>query len=247
MPPIFAERPDPDRPADQHLTASPLAIDGNGFSFSTVQLVDFSQRHLDDGEWQRCHHSERCRERHYGQLDFRYGWFDLALRKPLPARAANLIYQYYAIAPNALSADAITVNFAGATLISQTSMHSALAARIRPPRSIPMPRCLRPQQLDGLGDHQQCERFNICGLSFWQRREPERGLWLDRHQCGSGDYYLSEYQIVSATQAGLVATAFRRRMRTEGSSTPLWRRRRRPARQFHRCQQPPATMIPARC
>ena len=73
------------------------------------------------------------------------------------------------------------------------------------------------RQRNGLGNHQQCGRLNIGCLSFWRRRQPKRRLWLDHHP-GRQRLFLSEYQVVSATQAGLVATA--PRVRTAALSMP---------------------------
>ena len=80
--------------------------------------------------------------------------------------SGSQIYQYYAIAPNALSADSITVNFAGTAAYYAMDAFGIVGANTSSPfdtnASIPGTSKWR----DGLGDHQQCRRLDICCLSF---------------------------------------------------------------------------------
>jgi FecR protein len=114
-------------------------------------------------------------------------------------------YEYYAIAPNALSADAITVNFVGTTSYVDVNAFGVSGANTSSPfdsnASVPA-----PTTSTGSITTSNADDFIFAGYRFGFNATPTAGSgWTAIN--ASGDYYLSEYQIVSTTQAGLVATA----------------------------------------
>ena len=115
------------------------------------------------------------------------------------------MYEYYAIASNELSADTITVNFTGSTS-SVLNAFSIVGANTSSPFDT-------NASLAGTstGSTVSATTSNANDLIFaaynsWGTATPSAGSGWTTISAPSGDYYLSEYQTVSATQSGLTAT-----------------------------------------
>ena len=116
------------------------------------------------------------------------------------------IYEYYAIAANALSADAITVNFAGTASYVDLNAFGVSGANTSSPFDSNVSVPATPATSTGSITTSNANDLIIAGYRFGSNATPAAGAgWTAIN--ASGSYYLSEYQIVSATQAGLVATA----------------------------------------
>ena len=135
-----AERAHPGRAAIYTMAASSLAIDGNGFfdtSSSLSDTVTLTTTYVNDVIILNIVENGPA----FSSV-IRYGWPDLASEGGCGNGGTSLIYQYYAISPNALSADVITVNFSGTPYAELNAF--GVAAQIRHPRSIPTPRYPQP-------------------------------------------------------------------------------------------------------
>ncbi len=121
-----------------------------------------------------------------------------------PVRDRDTIYEYYAIAPNALSADAITVNFAGTASYVDLNAFGISGANTSSPFDTSVP--ATPASSTGAVTTSNANDLIFAAYRFSTDATPSAGSsWTAIN--ASGGYYLSEDQIVSATQAGLVATA----------------------------------------
>ena len=188
------------------LTASSLAIDGNGFyttsSWSTSDTVTLSTTYVND----------------VIILDVSENGTTAAsvsdtagLTWQLKAVAGNssndnLIYQYYAISPNALSADVITVNYAGGATSAELNAFGIAGANTSSPfdTNASIPATANSGTASATTSNSKDLIFAV--YRFSSDASPSAGSsWTAIN--ASGDYYLSEYKVVSATQAGLVATA----------------------------------------
>ena len=118
----------------------------------------------------------------------------------------NTIYEYYAIAPNALSTDAITVNFTGTASYADLNAFGISGANTSSPFDSDVPAPVTSATSTGTVTTGNANDFVFAGYRFASDTNPVAGTsWTAIN--ASGGYYLSEYQITSATQAGLVATA----------------------------------------
>ncbi len=114
------------------------------------------------------------------------------------------IYEYYAIAPNALSADAITVNFSGTASYADLNAFGISGANTFSPFDTSVPATAATST--GTITTSNANDFVFAAYRFSTDATPSAGSsWTAIN--ASGGYYLSEYQITSATQTGLVATA----------------------------------------
>ena len=115
----------------------------------------------------------------------------------------NLIYEYYAIAPTALAGDVITVGFSGAASYATLNAFGISGANTSSPFDTNV-----SLAATSANSTVSVTTSNANDLIFADYRlapaNPSSGSgWTG---IASGDYYLSEYQIVAATQTGLVAT-----------------------------------------
>jgi len=114
------------------------------------------------------------------------------------------IYEYYAIAPNALSADAITVDFAGTASYVDLNAFGISGANTSSPFDTSVP--VTPATSTGTVTTSNADDLVFASYRFTSDATPSAGpSWTAIN--ASGGYYLSEYQITSAPQTGLVATA----------------------------------------
>ena len=127
-------------------------------------------------------------------------------QRAVAGTAGQTIYEYYAIAANALSADVITVNFAGAAGYVDLNAFGVSGANTSSPFDSNVSVPASPAASAGSITTSNANDLIIAGYRFGSNAAPAAGSgWTAIN--ASGNYYLSEYQIVSATQAGLVATA----------------------------------------
>ena len=127
-------------------------------------------------------------------------------QRAVAGTAGQTIYEYYAIAANALSADVITVNFAGAASYADLNAFGVSGANTSSPFDSNVSVPASPAASTGSITTSNANDLIIAGYRFGSNAAPAAGSgWTTLN--ASGGYYLSEYQIVSATQAGLVATA----------------------------------------
>ena len=117
---------------------------------------------------------------------------------------SNLIYEYYAIASTPLSADAITVNFTGTASYADLNAFGVSGANTSSPFDTSVP--TNAATSTGAVTTSNANDFVFAGYRFASDATPSAGSsWTAIN--ASGGYYLSEYQITSSTQTGLVATA----------------------------------------
>ena len=119
---------------------------------------------------------------------------------------SNLIYQYYAIAPEALSADTITVNFTGAISYAALNAFGIVGANTSSPFD---PSASIPGAGDSgtvSGSTSNADDLIFATYRFGGTASPATGSAWTALQEGSF-YFLSEYEIVSTTQSNLTATA----------------------------------------
>jgi hypothetical protein len=127
-------------------------------------------------------------------------------QRAVAGTAGQTIYEYYAIAPSALSSDAITVYFAGAASYADLNAFAVSGANTSAPfdSSVSVP--ATPAASTGSITTGNANDLIVAGYRFGANAAPAAGSgWTAIN--ASGGYYLSEYQVVSSTQAGLVATA----------------------------------------
>ena len=137
-------------------------------------------------------------------LGLRYGWSNLATARGCRFER-QLSYEYYAIAPNELSADTITVNFTGTTC-SVLNAFSIVGANTSSPFDT---NASLPGTSNGSTVSATTSNANdliFAAYNSWGTATPSAGSGWTTISGPSGDYYLSEYQTVSATQSGLAAT-----------------------------------------
>ncbi len=118
---------------------------------------------------------------------------------------SDTIYEYYAIAPNVLSADAITVNFTGTASYVDLNAFGISGANTSSPFGTSAP--VTATTSTGALTTSNANDFVFAGYRFASDATPGAGSSWTAINAGSG-YYLSEYQVVSAPQTGLVATAY---------------------------------------
>src|SRR6185437_8070754 len=118
----------------------------------------------------------------------------------------NTVYEYYAIAPNAISNDVITVNFAGSANYADLNAFGVSGANTSSPFDPNASVAATPATSTGSVTTSNASDFVFAAYRFSSNSNPSAGPgWTAINS--SGGYYLSEYQVVSATQNGLVATA----------------------------------------
>ena len=116
-----------------------------------------------------------------------------------------LIYEYYAIAPTALSADAITVNFAGTPGYVDLNTFGVSGANTLAPFDTNVSLPATPAVSTGSVTTSNANDFIFAGYRSNDASSDAGSGWTAINT--NPDYNLAEYQIVSTTQAGLVATA----------------------------------------
>ena len=127
-------------------------------------------------------------------------------QRAVTGTGVQTIYEYYAIAANALSSDVITVNFAGAASYVDLNAFGVSGANTSSPFDSNVSVPATPAASTGAVTTSNANDFIVAGYRFGSDATPAAGSgWTAIN--ASGDYYLSEYKIVSSTQAGLVATA----------------------------------------
>ena len=127
-------------------------------------------------------------------------------QRAVAGAAGQTIYEYYAIAPNALSSDVITVNFTGTASYADLNAFGVSGANTLSPFDTNVSLPSSPATSTGSVTTSNANDFIFAGYRFGLDAAPAAGAgWTASN--ASGGYYLSEYQIVSATQVGLVATA----------------------------------------
>jgi hypothetical protein len=127
-------------------------------------------------------------------------------QRAVTGTGVQTIYEYYAIAPSALSADAITVNFAGAASYADLNAFAVSGANTSSPFDSNVSVPATPASSTGVVTTSNANDLIVAGYRFGANAAPAAGSGWTAINAG-GNYYLSEYQIVSSTQAGLVATA----------------------------------------
>ena len=186
------------------LTASSLALDGNGFyttsAWSTSDTVTLTTAYVNDVIILDIAENGTT----VSSISDTAGltWQE----KAVAGTGNDLIYQYYAISPNALSADAITVNFTGGATQAELNAFGIAGANTSSPfdtnASIPTTSATGTVS----ATTSNANDLIFAAYRFGSDASPSAGSgWTAIN--ASGGYYLSEYQIVSATQARLVATA----------------------------------------
>ena len=117
----------------------------------------------------------------------------------------NLIYQYYAIAPTALSSDAITVSFTGGGAnYNALNAFGISGANTSSPfdTNASIPTAADSGQISV--DTTNADDFIFAAYRFGGTANPTAGSgWTAVN--ASGGYYLSEYQAVTSAQTGLTA------------------------------------------
>jgi hypothetical protein len=127
-------------------------------------------------------------------------------QRAVAGAAPYTIYEYYAIAPNALSGDAITVNFASSAFYADVNAFAISGANTLSPFDGNVSVPVTVNASTGSITTSNANDFIIAGYRFASNFAPDAGLgWTAIN--ASGGYYLSEYQIVSGTQTNLVASA----------------------------------------
>jgi len=117
---------------------------------------------------------------------------------------SDTIYEYYAIAPNALSADAITVDFTGTASYVDLNAFGISGTNTSSPFDTSVP--VNPATSTGTVTTTNADDLVFASYRFTYDATPSAGSsWTAIN--ASGGYYLSEYEITSASQTGLVATA----------------------------------------
>ena len=125
-------------------------------------------------------------------------------QRAVAGSGSQTIYEYYAIAPNALSADAITVDFSGTASYADLNAFGISGANTSSPFDTSVP--TNAATSTGAVTTSNANDFIFAAYRFSTDATPSAGSsWTAIN--ASGGYYLSEYQITSSTQAGLVATA----------------------------------------
>jgi hypothetical protein len=117
---------------------------------------------------------------------------------------SDTIYEYYAIAPTALSADAISVSFKGATSYVDLNAFGVSGANTASPFDVVGPATATAGAASISTN--SADDLIFAGYRFWLNETPTAGSGWSTIDSGAG-YYLSEYQLVAAKQAALMATA----------------------------------------
>ena len=125
-------------------------------------------------------------------------------QRAVAGSGSNTIYEYYAIASNALSADAITVEFSNRPALVDLNAFGISGANTSSPFDTSV--LTTPASSTGTVTTTYANDFIFAGYRFSSDSIPDPGTGWTAINAGGG-YYLSEYQVVSATQADLVATA----------------------------------------
>jgi uncharacterized glyoxalase superfamily protein PhnB len=117
------------------------------------------------------------------------------------------VYEYYAIAPTALSNDTITVNLiGGSTKLLDVNAFGVTGANTSSPFDSNVSSPVTPAASTGSISTGNANDFIFAGYAFSTTAVPGAGSgWTALNANGSN--FLSEYQIVSKPQVGLVATA----------------------------------------
>ena len=119
--------------------------------------------------------------------------------------SGSQIYQYYAIAPTALAADGITVNFAGTAGYYAMDAFGIVGANTSSPfdTNVSVPGTSNSSTVSATTSN--ADDLIFAAYRFFGANPTAGSGWSS---IDGGSYgYLSEYQVVSSTQAGLVATA----------------------------------------
>ena len=126
--------------------------------------------------------------------------------KAVAGTAGNLIYQYYAVAPTALSADTITVTFAGTSYFTDLNAFGITGANTSSPFDTNASLPATANSGTASATTSNADDLVLAAYRFGSDTSPSAGSGWTAINSGS-DYFLSEYQIVAATQSGLAATA----------------------------------------
>lgn len=125
-------------------------------------------------------------------------------QRAVAGAGSQTIYEYYAIAPAALSGDAITVNFNGPTSYVDLSAFGVSGANTASPFAQgagPATAAIGPVSIPTTSTND----LVFAGYRFWLNETPDAGTGWTPIDSGAG-YFLSEYQLISAAQASLQAT-----------------------------------------
>jgi autotransporter passenger strand-loop-strand repeat protein len=118
----------------------------------------------------------------------------------------NTIYEYYAIAPSAVSNDVVTVNFAGSVTYADLNAFGVSGANTSSPFDPNASIAATPATSAGSVTTSNANDLIFAAYRFATNSNPNVGSgWTAIN--ASGSYYLSEYQVASADQNGLAATA----------------------------------------
>jgi large repetitive protein len=127
-------------------------------------------------------------------------------QRAVTGSAGQTISEYYAIAPNALSGDSITVTTAGAASYMDLNAFAVSGANTASPFDNNLSTPVTAASSTAAVTTSNANDFIVAGYRFGSDATPAAGSGWTAINAASG-YYLSEYKIVSTTQAGLVATA----------------------------------------
>ena len=119
--------------------------------------------------------------------------------------ARQTITEYYAIAPNALSGDVITVNFGGTDYYADLNAFGISGANTSSPFDANVSVPATAGASTAAVTTSNPNDFIFAGYRFIYTPGPGAGSGWTAISAGGG-YYMSEYQVTSATQSGLVAT-----------------------------------------
>jgi large repetitive protein len=127
-------------------------------------------------------------------------------QRAVTGSGSQTISEYYAIAPNALSGDSITVATAGAAFYTDLNAFAVSGANTASPFDNNLSTPVTAASSTAAVTTSNANDMIIAGYRFASDATPAAGSGWTAINAASG-YYLSEYKIVSTTQAGLVATA----------------------------------------
>lgn len=116
------------------------------------------------------------------------------------------IYEYYAIAPSALTNDQIAVSFAGTASYADVNAFGISGANTASPFDPNVAVPSTPASSKGSVSTSDTNDLIFAGYRFTEDETPSAGTGWTAINAGGG-YYLSEYQVVSSAQSGLLALA----------------------------------------
>ena len=130
-------------------------------------------------------------------------WHQVAVAGTSP----DLIYQYYAIANSALSGDAITVHFSGSANYLDLNAFGISGANTSAPFDSNASLAATSNSSTVSASTSNANDLIFAAYRFGGLPTATAGSGWTAISAPSSDYYLSEYQVVSSAQTGLVATA----------------------------------------